>query len=225
MQEENVPQEVPQEAPAQEQVAEETPQEPQVQEQTNETQVVEESGETPEEPIQSDEPEVNYDLTRFLQPQQQAPQFTPDEEGYIDPNAFYNKVLADAEARIEQKLAFQESERRAWQSIEKKYPEIKEDPELRDIVNSQRIADVARGGKGDLNQIAGKLLGKLQSYQTKGKAQAQVSEKVQKSASLQSTTANNVDGSKDADLLGRMRDGDNSAADQLITEWLNAGKL
>lgn len=76
-----------------------------------------------------------------------------------------------------------------------------------------------------MNQIASKLLGKIQSYQTKGKAQAQVSEKVQKSASLQTTTANAVDTSKDADLLGRMSSGDSSAADQLITEWLEAGKL
>jgi hypothetical protein len=179
---------------------------------------------TPEAPKQ-EEPEVNYDLTRFLQPQPTTPQFQPDEDGYIDPNQFYNKVLADAEARIEQKLAFQESERRAWQSIEQKYPEIKEDAELRDLVNAQRIADVARGGKGDLNAIAGKVLGKIQSYQTIGKAQAQVSEKIQKSASLQKSTANNVDSSKDSELLGRMRDGDLSAADQLISEWLDAGKL
>lgn len=179
---------------------------------------------TSEAPIQQ-EPEVNYDLTRFLQPQPQAPQFTPDEDGYIDPNQFYNKVLADAEARIEQKLAFQESERRAWQAIENKYPEIKEDSELRDIVNAQRLADVARGGAGDLNAIAGKVLGKIQSYQTRGKAQAQISEKVQKSASLQQSTANNVDSNKDSDLLDRMSSGDTTAADQLISEWLDAGKL
>jgi len=206
------PQEVPQDAPEQVEQTEQA--------ETN-TEVVEETT----APSQTQEPEINYDLTQFLQPQQQAPQFTADDDGYIDPNQFYNKVLADAEARIEQKLAFQESERRAWQSIESKYPEIKEDSELRDMLNAQRIADVASGGKGDLNQIASKFLGKIQSYQTKGKAQAQVSEKVQKSASLQNTTANNVDTGKDANLMERMRGGDTAARDQLIEEWLASGKL
>lgn len=221
MEDNNVAQEVVQE-PVAEEVQTPEPQAPEqpIEGQEQPSEVIE----TPEAPQQS-EPEVNYDITRFLQPQQQAPQFTPDEDGYIDPNAFYNKVLADAEARIEQKMAFQESERRTWKAIENKYPEIKEDAELRDILNAQRIADVASGGKGDLNQIAGKLLGKIQSYQTKGKAQAQVSEKVQKSASLQNTTANNVDTSKDDDLLNRMASGDSGAADQLITEWLASGKL
>ncbi len=205
-------------APEPQETAPEQTAEPVEQEQVSEA-VAEEA------PTQTNEPEVNYDLTRFLQPQQQAPQFTPDDDGYIDPNQFYNKVLADAEARIEQKLAFQESERRAWQSIENKYPEIKEDPELRDMLNAQRIADVASGGKGDLSQIANKFLGKIQSYQTKGKAQAQVSEKVQKSASLQNTTANNVDTGKDANLMERMRGGDTAARDQLIEDWLASGKL
>lgn len=228
MQEENVTQDLP----VQEPVVEEVQQEPQETQPEPQAEQVQES-ETPqveqevvsEEPKQVEQPDVNYDLSRFYQPQQEVPQFTPDEEGFIDPNAFYNKVLADAEARIEQKLAFQESERRAWNSIESKYPEIKEDAELRELVNAQRLADVARGGKGDLNEIASKVLGKFQSYQAKGKVQAQVSEKVQKSASLESNTANNIDSNKTDDLLDRMASGDKSAADQLISEWLESGKL
>lgn len=220
MQEENEVVETPQEVVETQEVVdtqgEQTPE-------TNEQSEVQET--VAEEVPEQTEPEVNYDLSKFLQPQQQAPQFTPDNDGYIDPNQFYNKVLADAEARIEQKLQFQESERRAWNAIEKQYPEIKEDAELRDLVNAQRIADVASGGKGDLKAVAGKVMGKIQSYQTIGKAQAQVSEKIQKSASLQKSTANNVDSSKDSELLGRMRSGDTSAADQLISDWLDAGKL
>lgn len=220
MQEENEVVESPQEVVETQEVVDtqvEQTETPEINEQSEVQETVAE-----EEPEQTD---VNYDLSKFLQPQQQAPQFTPDNDGYIDPNQFYNKVLADAEARIEQKLQFQESERRAWSAIEKQYPEIKEDAELRDLVNAQRIADVASGGKGDLKAVAGKVMGKIQSYQTIGKAQAQVSEKIQKSASLQKSTANNVDASKDSELLGRMRNGDTSAADQLISDWLDAGKL
>lgn len=165
-----------------------------------------------------------YDITQYLQ-QSQTPEFTVDDSGYIDPKDFYNRIMRDAEARIEQRLKFQESERKLWSNIEKKYPEIKEDGELRDILNNQRIADVASGGKGDLNKIADKLLGKIQSYQQKGKAQAQVSEKIQKSAALESTTANTADTNRDGDLMDRMRRGDQQARDQLISEWLASGKI
>jgi hypothetical protein len=178
-----------------------------------------------EEPVSSQAQEPAYDITQFMQQPQTQPTFTPDEDGYIDPNQFYNQVLQDAETRIEQKIQFQEQERRAWQSVEEKFPEIKEDSELRDMVNAQRLADVARGGKGDLNDVAGKVLGKIQSYQSKGKAQAQVSEKVQKSAGLQQNTATNVDTTKDQDLMERMSRGDEAAKEELISSWLESGKI
>lgn len=175
-------------------------------------------------PVQ-EESYPSYDITQFLQQPSQVPDFSPNEDGYIDPKDFYNRVMSDAEARIEQKLRFQEMERKAWNAVENRFPEIKEDPELRDILNAQRIADVASGGKGDLNKIADKLLGKIQSYQAKGKVQAQVSEKVQKSAALESNTANTTSTNKSADLMERMSRGDQTARNQLISEWLAEGKI
>ena len=133
--------------------------------------------------------------------------------------------MQDAETRIEQKMKFQEMEKKAWSQIENRFPEIKEDSELRDILNSQRIADVASGGKGDLNKIAERLLGKMQSYQARGKAQAQVSEKVQKSASLESNSNNNTDTGKSANLMERMSRGDQQARNQLVADWLAEGKI
>ena len=188
--------------------------------------------ETPESTVETQteqvvEPTVEmpeYDITQYLQ-QTQTPEFTADESGYIDPKDFYNRVMQDVEARVEQKIRFQESEKKLWASVEAKYPEIKEDSDLRDILNNQRIADVASGGKGDLNKIADKLLGKIQSYQARGKAQAQVSEKIQKSAALESSTANTTDTNKDADLMDRMSRGDQQARDQLIADWLASGKI
>jgi len=226
MQEENAIPEAaqePVEAP-QEQVAEEqVEQEVQPTETNNEQETP--SEEQSEEAPSQEEPEINYDLTQFLQPQREQPKFVPDEDGYIDPNKFYQQVKADAVNELRQEMKFQEAERKAWAAIEKKYPEVKEDPELRDILNAQRIADVASGGKGDLNQVASKLLGKINSYKTIGKAQAQVSEKVQKSASLQQNTATNVASNKDNERFDRMSNGDISAADELIAEWLESGKL
>lgn len=192
---------------------------PQVETPESTTQEVTQTPEVIAEPSMPD-----YDITQFMQTNT-TPEFTADENGYIDPKQFYAQVLRDAETRMEQKMKFQESERRLWSQIENKYPEIKEDTELRDILNSQRIADVANGGKGDLNKIADKLLTKIQSYQNKGKVQAQVSEKVQKSASLESSTANTVASSKDNDLMERMSRGDQTARNQLISEWLSSGKI
>lgn len=226
MQEENVTPEAtqePVEAP-QEQVAEEQVEQEVQPTETNNEQETPSEGQ-PEEVPPQEEPEINYDLTQFLQPQQEQPKFVPDEDGFIDPNKFYQQVKADAVNELRQEMKFQEAERKAWSAIEKKYPEIKEDPELRDILNAQRIADVASGGKGDLNQVASKLLGKINSYKTIGKAQAQVSEKVQKSASLQQNTATNVASNKDNERFDRMSNGDISAADELIAEWLESGKL
>lgn len=199
-----------------------------------ETQIVE----TNTEPLETNQTETvkqtvveedanipEYDITQFLQDTTTEPDITPDENGYIDPKDFYNKVLTAAEARIERKMKFQEAERKLWQSVEQRFPEIKEDSELRDILNAQRIADVASGGKGDLNKIADKLLGKIQSYQAKGKVQAQVSEKVQKSAALESNTANTISTNKSADLIDRMSSGDQTARNQLISDWLAEGKI
>jgi hypothetical protein len=212
------PTQEPQE-PAQEPVQEEPAQADPEPSQTQEPEV------PAEPPVSSQAQEPAYDITQFMQQPQTQPTFTPDEDGYIDPNQFYNQVLQDAETRIEQKIQFQEQERRAWQSVEEKFPEIKEDSELREMVNAQRLADVARGGKGDLNDIAGKVIGKFQSYQSKGKAQAQVSEKVQKSAGLQQNTATNVDTTKDQDLMERMSRGDEAAKEELISSWLESGKI
>ena len=179
--------------------------------------------ETPTD-VPSQEPVVEESYP-YYPPVQQAPNFEPDQDGFIDPNAFYQKVKADAVNELREEMKFQESERKAWANIENKYPEIKEDKELRDLVHNQRLADVAQGGRGDLNKVAEKLFTKLNGYKFQGRAQAQVSEKVQKSASLASTTANNVETNKDNELIERMSRGDQGARDSLIEEWLASGKL
>lgn len=186
--------------------------------------VTTETVETPEAPIQT-ETVVEEELPYYVPQQTEAPTFTPDEDGNIDPNAFYAQVKADAVREMREEMRFQETEKRAWDKIEQKYPDIKDDPELRDILHAQRIADVAQGGKGDLNKVADKLFGKLNTYQTKGKAQAQVSEKVQKSAAVASPTNNNVESGGDAELIERMSRGDEVAKTTLIEQWLEQGKI
>jgi len=154
----------------------------------------------------------------------QEPQFD-SEEGYIDPAKFYAQIKADTLAEVREELKFEETERKNWAKIENKHPELKEDKEIRDILNAQRIADVATGGDGDLNRIADKFFNKLNSYKNQGKAQAQVSEKVQKSASLSSQTNNTVERNTNNDLIERMSRGDQVAKETLIAQWLEEGKL
>lgn len=187
---------------------------------TEQAQPVETPVEQPVEPSQAPAYDpADIDISRYMP--QQVQQVAPDADGYIDPNAYRQSILQE----VEQRIAFKEQEAKAWTSVENKYPEIKEDRELRDLVEAQRLADVARGGAGNLSKISEQVMSKLNSYQQKGKAQAQVSETVQKSAGLQTATANKVDGSKDSDLMERMSRGDQAAQHELISDWLAQGKI
>jgi len=205
------PQEAPQEQP---QVEEQAPsQEAPVQEEVATPQVQEQPVAQPA----YDPADVN--TADYIN--RQVNEVTPDEDGYIDPNAYKQSIMAEVRAELQ----FEKQEERAWGAIENKYPEIANDPELKELVNAQRIADVAQGGAGNLGKIADKVVGKMKAYQQQGKVQAQVSETVQKSAGLQTATANKVDSSKDSDLIERMSRGDESAQHELISDWLAKGKI
>lgn len=170
------------------------------------------------------ETEPVEELAYYQKQVPQAPQFEA-EDGFIDPTKFYAQVKADTLAEVREEIKFEETERKNWAKIEAKYSELKTDNELRDLLNAQRIADVATGGNGDLNRIAEKFFGKLNAYKSQGKAQAQVSEKIQKSASLSTQTSNTVESNSNNDLIDRMSRGDQVAKEQLIEQWLADGKL
>lgn len=207
------PQDVPLEQPAAE--GQDAPQEPE-REQQVETPV--EQTVEPSQQTQAYDP-ADIDISQYAP--QQVQQVQPDEDGYIDPQAYRQSILQE----VKQTLAFEKQEAKAWEAIENKYSDIKDDRELRDLVEAQRLADVARGGTGNLSKIADQVMGKITSYQQKGKVQAQVSETVQKSAGLQTATANKVDSSKDGDLIERMSRGDEAAQHELISSWIADGKI
>lgn len=179
--------------------------------------------ETVETPV-AEEPQTQEELAYYQKQQVQTPNFETD-DGFIDPAKFYNQVKADALKELREELRFEATEKKVWGKIEEKHPELKTDAELRDLLNAQRIADVAQGGNGDLNRISDKFFGKLNSYKIQGKAQAQVSEKIQKSASLSTQTNNTVQTNANNDLMDRMSRGDQVAKEQLIEQWLADGKL
>lgn len=179
------------------------------------------------EPNEQVTPEVEAPQEKLAYYQKQTPEEPTfeAEDGFIDPKKFYSQVKADAIQEMREEMRFQETERTNWSKIEEIHPELKTDVELRDLLNAQRIADVATGGDGDLNKIADKFFGKLNSYRNEGKAQAQVSEKVQKSAGLSTQTSNGVPKDNATDLMERMSRGDQVAKETLIEQWLADGKL
>lgn len=207
----------PQDAPIEQPIAEgqDAPQEP---EQGQQVETPVEQPVEPSQPVQEYDP-ADIDISQYTN--RQVQQVEPDEDGFINPEAYRQSILEE----VRSELAFKEQEAKAWASIENRHPEIKEDRELRDLVEAQRLADVARGGTGNLSKIADKVMTKLTSYQQKGKVQAQVSETVQKSAGLQTATANKVDSSKDGDLIERMSRGDEAAQHELISSWIADGKI
>lgn len=221
MQDQNDDQQVVQDVPEPQEAPQEQPVEQQEQAPQEQVEQVETPAEQPEAPLQETpayDP-ADIDISQYMP--QRVQQVQPDADGYIDPNAYRQSILQE----VEQRIAFKEQEAKAWKSIENKHPEIATDRELRDLVEAQRLADVARGGAGNLSKIADQVMGKITSYQQKGKVQAQVSETVQKSAGLQTATANKVDSTKDSDLIERMSRGDQAAQQELISDWLAQGKI
>ena len=196
----------------------------QIAEQTTETAEAPLQEQTTEAPVEEQVVEPAEELAFYQKQTPTAPNFET-EDGFIDPNKFYAQVKADAVKEMQEEMRFQETERLNWSKIEAKHPELTTDSDLRDLLNSQRIADVAMGGNGDLNKIADKFFGKLNSYKNQGKAQAQVSEKIQKSASLSTQTSTSIDKNSSDDLMDRMSRGDQVAKETLIEQWLADGKL
>lgn len=206
--------------------AQEQPEEPQQDDvpsqEVEKTPVEEETAEKPEDTAEEIDPD--YDISSYFnQPPSQSIQ--PDENGYIDPNAFQRQLMSDVERRIEAKLQFERAEQKAWSTLEKRYPEITENTKLRNMIHNQRLADVAQGGKGDLYKVAKDVMGLLADSRNSGKAQATVSRKVQSSAGLQKNTANKADTSGESDLMERMSLGDETAKMALLESWLEQGKL
>lgn len=153
------------------------------------------------------------------------PQFQQDLELPADPNGIVDPVqfAAQLERRFDEKLRFNAQETRAWQAIDKKYPGLSNDD--RRLILDQRIAAAVQGKDGDLVKIADGLMGRLGVAKSQGRADATTSRKVQKAAGLEKTTSNTGGSDPKDDRLDRIADGDKAAADDLMSDWLAAGKV
>ena len=167
----------------------------------------------------SSEEESTVDPSDILQQYaQQEPYNIKQNDGYVDPN----EVAAAIEQRVNQQMTQRIQEQRAWEAIDKKYPNM--DKETRDIILSQRIADAVQGRKSNLNKTADLIMGRMNTAKSEGRAEAKVSTKVQKAASLETSTANQGSKSGD-DIRDRIANGDKRATQDLLKDWIEKGLI
>jgi hypothetical protein len=144
------------------------------------------------EKYRSKEEEAEYWKKQAMQnaPQPQEPSVDEipkhliQEDGSIDPIGYAKWVQDEAERRAESRIQAREAENRAWQEATKVYPEIDEDPDLRDSVYGYMLAQVGKGQYMTPKQAADRLLGKIKAAKQEGVKSAQRSERIQKTADV-----------------------------------------
>lgn len=216
-------------SPATEEVAEQPVKEqeqaqPEQQEQTAEkaTEEVEKevSSETAkEEPKPKENKDSNVEELLAQYRQNEPYQFN-SKDGYVDPN----EVASAIEQRLLNRMQEQRQQAQAWESIEKKYPEIKEDGSLRELMLNQHIAEVVQGKKSNLQAVADSIMERVSGAKSEGRSEAKVSKKIQKAASLETATQNSGE-DRSNELMERISGGDKVASQQLIKEWMDSGKI
>jgi hypothetical protein len=162
-----------------------------------------------------DETEEDED---FEYPNPVLPEFQPidfsqlpvGEDNLIDPNALagtINQSIAAAEERAtlraQQAYAEQRAEEKAWQKAYEKYPELKNNKELRDLVHNARLGRVADmlSKTQDASsvklptpsQIADSLFKHIGNAKVEGMKQATENTKVQSSAYVETATKSTND--------------------------------
>jgi hypothetical protein len=142
------------------------------------------------------------------------------QDGYVDPNT----VAQEIHNRVLEQVRFERAEAKAWEKIEQKYPQVKNDKELREIILNQRVANAYQGKNVALPKIADSIMSRFTTAKSEGRAEANVSRKIQKAASLETSTANQGD-SKQNDTWDRISNGDTRAADDLFSQWIKEGKI
>lgn len=167
----------------------------------------------------SDDADDDSDWDSTVNPNQQAQNVQPNDDGYIDPIAYKEQIKAE----VREDMRFQERERRAWQKLEEKYPELKNDKDARQLILAKRIFDVQNGGNGSLAAAGKAVMGKITGAKQAGRADAQVSIKTQQNANLSRATAPRDTSS--SDTRSRLQSGDQGAVHDVLKEWLDQGKI
>lgn len=210
---------------------------------TNPVETEEAEEETPTEPVtdttepsktetKTEVPE-DVDWKKFLPP---PPVLTPviepvlNEEGDITnmtPQQYEDYIVSKAENRIAERNYVQQVENAALDAAEKILPEIKTDQNIRNILESMRIASVVNGQQIDVVEAATQVRAMLGGAKAEGANNAKTHITVQKNAQVetQGGTQTQSDDGANKDLDKRLRQGDDTAFEQLFSSWAEEGKL
>lgn len=154
-----------------------------------------------------------------LSESQRASDLPVAEDGTVDPVAFKEQILSEAR----QEARFEAQERKAWESLEDKYPELKENANLRKIILSHRVNDVQSGGEGSLVKSAEDVMQEIVGARSAGKTDARTNIKTEKKAGLSRPSAPKSD--PDGDIRQQISSGDDNAIQSVLTGWLDQGKI
>lgn len=194
-----------------------------------------------ETPVEEEEEQQAYQQVAPVPPIDFS-QLPADENGLIDPNALasvINQRIAQAEQnasqRAQQIYAEQEQEKRLWDKAYEKFPDLKTDKELNNLVQQARIGeatdllsrstDPASVKLPTPAQVAEKLFKRIGTAKTEGMQQATTNTVVQKSAQLETAGRKSDDGAETvqqarANLNNPNKEVANKARSELLRKYL-----
>lgn len=201
--------------------------------------------ETTPEPatVTETEPEEEIDYPAYQGPEYQPIDFSQlqaDENGLIDPSALagtINQSIAAAEeratARASQVYQEQRAEERSWDKAYEKYPDLKTNKELRDLVHNSRIGEVTNllSKTQDVksvklptpSQIADKLFKHMGTAKSEGMKQATENVVVQNSAHVETAGRTSDDAAENrSKLYQNINNPNKEKAKQARTELLKS---
>ncbi len=133
------------------------------------------------------------------------------------------KVVEAAVSEVERRNAEANHERKLWTRAETVLPEMKENKELRDMVQDIRAAAIIRGGNLSPAKAAERVQKMLGGAKERGARAMTETVKVQKSARLESSSTYAEPGdSRQSDLVARSRSTNRADADAARRELLKS---
>ena len=216
----------------------------------DEANVTEEPVESQEAPVEAEAPVAEEAAAEPVeepeQPIYKAPEFQPpqidfsklpaDADGNVDPNAFaaaladmQSKTLEQARAIAREEYAQARYENDLWSKAEKKYPQIAQNPELRQLVQNTRYGLIASGKNASPEQAASQIFKHIQQAGQAGAVNIKQYVTVQRSAQLESSSVRSSTTSNSAKLAEAAVSGGKREAEAarlaLFEKWYDEGKL
>lgn len=133
-----------------------------------------------------------------------------------------NKLLERAQQEAQKQAIVQNAEREAWGKVFTKYPEIQNNPDLRDTIHNIRMGAYSRGQSLEPIQVADALVGSLHNEYKKGVNDSNVQTKVVDSQPLNGGGQPPVQAEVNYEAL---QNGGEQAAVMQLEALMRAGKL